>query len=78
MESNSIKPCSPLVLVFLISSLITIQSPVEMAYSEGMYEAAKVLEEYAKVCGSVEMVIFVLNFGVFLSFTHQSALIFVY
>ena len=57
-----------------MSSLASLQTPEDVAHSNGKCEAVKVLKGYAEVCGSVVMKGCVLNLNAFLSHFQSFAL----
>ena len=55
-------------------SLASLQTPEDLAHANGNCEVAKILKEYAEVCGSVVMKGCVLNLDAFLSHFQSIAL----
>ena len=67
-------PSSFLIVCHIISSLLSLQTPEDTAFSAHKHETVKLLKEYAKVCGSVVLKGCVLNLDVFSSHSQSVAL----
>ena len=74
MKGFSNYPSSFLIIYHFLPSLATFQTPEDSAHSNGKHEAVKVIKEYAEVCGSVVMKVYVLNLDAFLSHPQRISL----
>ena len=63
-----------LIICHFFAFVTSLQTPVDVACSEGNHEAVKVLKEYAEVCGSEVKKGCVLNLDAFLPHSQSNAL----